>query len=377
MQSARFEEMELSEEENSGHVYDSMSPHGEVPPSISEMGQIFGGRPITRKQYDFIKGQYAITKNARPHNVVKAAVSTLPLSDQVKQRIMEMVEPQIEKYRKQSGLTLNQAVAYLVKQAASQVSMITTNEELQDLLSKSNLRLFKVKRVSFRIMTSDPSKVQILIDGRQYKGKKKLVKLHNNIYDLKLKPDLADVDKNGELNIRLVGATVAVSKGQFKAIGTMFDSSRVNVRVSSKRCFGLFKTEKRVSGTIDDKSRIQYREMKIANIMKKFNPSSNNYPMSRTLYDQSGHMIDLLREYKETYYRMIHEDHGKSPETIALNALMESDKKVFKNMNPTTKQNAVEFFRMAWIGRASKEDVNYVGIKGLLVPSEFDGTRRR
>lgn len=332
---------------------------------------------MTRKQYDFIKGQYAITKNARPHNVVKAAVSTLPLSDQLKQRIMELVEPQIEKYRKQSGLTLNQAVAYLVKQAASQVSMITTNEELQDYLSKSNLRLFKVKRVSFRIMTGEPSKVQILIDGHQYKGKKKLVKLHNNIYDLKLKPDLADVDKNGELNIQLIGAVVAISKSQFKAIGTMFNNTRVNVRVSSKRCFSLFKTEKRVSSTIDDQARIQSRDMKIANIMKKFNPSSNNYPMSRTIYDKSGHMIDLLREYKETYYRMIHEDHGKSPETIALNALMESDRKVFEKMTPETRQTATEFFRMAWDGLASKEDIKYVGIKGLLVPSEFERTRRR
>lgn len=364
----------MSEEnEGDGHVYDAMSPYGETPPSMSDMETILG-RPLTKNQYNFAKGQFSSTKNARTHKLVQQAVDALPLSIPMRQKIMEIVEPEIAK-QKRNGLTGNQAVVYLVAHTAAQVSTIISVEEAQKYMAKAGFRFLKVKRVSFKVKTSNPSKLKILTYGQPYKGKKKLVKLHGSIYELKLKPSLADVDENDELDIELVGGIIATPADEFTDIGRLVTNSRAKLKINSKRCFDIFKTEKRVAGTFDDPRRGAQRDMRMQNVMRKYNPSSNNYPLSKLLYEMSGDMLELLKEYKQTFETKVATEHGKSPETLAKDALKEADAKVFGQMEIETQKDAKLRFYLVHVGSSdvSREDARYVGIKGLLVPSEFGG----
>jgi hypothetical protein len=355
-------------------MYDATSPYGETPPSMSDMEKILG-RSLTKNQYNFAKGQFSSTKNARTHKLVQQAVDALPLSIPMRQKIIEMVEPEIARKRR-DGLTGNQAVVYLVAKTVAQVSTITSIEEIQKYIAKAGFRFLKVKRVSFKVMTDDPAKLKILTNGRPYKGKKKLVRMHGNIYELKLKPSLADVDSNDELDIELVGGIIATPAKEFEpCIGRIVSNNRAKLKINPKRCFDTFKTEKRVASTFDDPNRGAERNMRMQNVMRKYNPSSNNYPLSKCLYEKSGYTISLLREYKALFEEKMAREHGKLPETVAKEALREADAKVFGLMERGNKMEAIEFFRLNLAGSKAvdKRDERYVGVKGLLVPSEFGG----
>lgn len=86
-------------------------------------------------------------------------------------------------------------------------------------------------------------------------------------------------------------------------------------------------------------------------------------------------IVKMHRDRPELSVNDLATEQGRSPVSLAKEALRKADAIVFGRMDDDAKDSALACFLDDWVGTAAvkPEDADYVGVRGLLVPSEFGG----
>lgn len=353
------------------HVRKSMSPYGEEELTVEQARKVLSPRRnISDEDVRALLRTPDRERRRKQLALVRKAVSRIPLNLEVKEGIVRGVSAKLDGYSLWRGLTKKKAIGYLIYQYLMATSGLTPREAVV-MLAKAGFRGLKGSSVQINVVTKDPSKIKIVAHNSVYRR----VKWHKGpgeSYEFWFRPVLADADKRLSMKLRIDGPGV-ISPNQTRRVKRVSDS-KVTVSLDPSGSFEFFKVAE-MSSTRPDLNEVLVSKPNEA--LRRFDPSK--MPITVDLYKQldANCWLALVKSYRVLFDKKTREQEGRRPSTLAREALKESDRLVFDTLKPNQKRAIRDYIDRKYAASVTSRDLNIVGIRGLVVPSEIDSRNFR
>ncbi len=301
------------------------------------------------------------------HDKVANGCNLLNLPSEAKASFAERAEQAAKRFLGRTRLNAEDAVKFAILFEARAWGMKL--QDVQRTLAKAGFQM-KLGSVFLTILAADPTRVKLFVNGfeRTFRGKPSR--------DDRIPPMINALRLHGHrawtvrLQLSLQGAlpragliSLRVENGYF------LDSKPTSVKQllvgDLNRCFSLFKTAK--LATVDNaapKAGLN-RDAFVRSLLP-----SKTLPVSSGLMREAGCLAKVERRFVELFRAMAGDSGGRSPQTLAFEALFQADGECFSNLRQ--EQRAVMALRLKELRLSLRRDVTYTGLRGLLVPSEVE-----
>ena len=357
------------QEQGEGRAADGHSSQGEAPLSKKEMGQVLG-RPLTTRQHAAYAAHWKSRSAIHVYRALTKAVDAFNLSEKTKRMMIESLEPRVIVISKRHGLSVPDAVIYLVtsEMRARGISII----QAEDALARAGFTQLRLGCVQATLSLSEeesPGGLSFILNGQPFTGKRRLIHIKAGLCLLKFNPPLQDILRgNGWLTLELAGDGAAIVDFQGKPPA---DPRTARVKVDEGSRFSLFRLLAKVHGSAGDPFPFpQAKEATYSGdaerVRRRFDPGS--FPISRQLMEAAGCLAETRRAYGVKFEQKMKD--GRQPSVVAREALVEADSETYAKLSEESRSRALEvasrFERFLTAG-----DAKHIGTKGLLVPSEL------
>ena len=351
---------------------DSSSVEGEAALQKRETSDLLGGRPISLTEYRYLSSLSFDRKRAEIHEMVENAVSAWAIPPAASTRITQNITLRITKEirRGLSKAEVKPLLASLLQEEAAGLGR--GMEEVNRALAAVGLR-----QAPHWLVIASPSSFKVCVGGSERSAKSSEMKKKEQwsswlemrgypsdarIVNVRVPIYLSDA---GLTEIKVEGAVILEYSKKRRA--TLIDPSTLRINVDNARSFYAWKSMKKVR--LDDDIAPQRMELDRTSYAKKFMLGNGKFPASTELATVAGCARKInalfLRKFKEK-----RNDQGRPWKTVALEALRETDEaEVFPSI-PRVKRGRI-LLRLKNMN-LTKHDLDYTGVRGVLVLSEFE-----
>ncbi|MDG6904054.1 MAG: zinc ribbon domain-containing protein [Nitrososphaerota archaeon] len=361
-----------------------LTPYGDSVPSRSDLKKIID-HTATVKEHNIAKGIHVDTVEKTVHDRASAAVAQLDVSPEARIRILGDMEREAVAtwkrakkngsgagHRRKNGrITLEKAVAFAFLKQCRGIGR--SMQKTHRALARAGFRI-RLESVHITVATRDPDNLRLFVNDRERTMRitrsPKLVRVPIYLSDLLEE----DGGEEGEVEIRVSGGGAIIkARSPYESDQPDWQTLRV---LAGRKCFYLFKAQEDVAVRPDwaaTGSAMLYPELSVnvEAVMKRFLPSK--FPVSSMLMDVSGCLREAELRFASLFNEMIKDAHGRSPESVAVDALYFADQAVFDSLPIAMKSLAQSMIIRLGLARGS-----YLGKVGLLLKNEvgFDEVRR-
>jgi len=317
-----------------------------------------------------LRGTFIDRQAKTIHDRVTSACSMMNLSALVRSRLQERAERTASRLVRKWEVAPEQAVKFAVllearafgKQLSEIQSLLASagfNMKLDSIFldiaarSVKDVKLFiNSERRTFRVLCQPDAKAVSMVRALALAG--------YHAVQLKVQMSLKDsLECGGKLEMEIEG-------GYFVDCGIRRTKS---VQLSGdSRCFSLFKTAKQVA--VD--GGLAMASINVDAFIRSILPSKR-LPASSSVMRQFGYLDRFERRFTVSLRQMLVDSSGRSPNTLAVEAMYAADAELFASLGPFARAELRSATARLPLER---KDQKYTGSRGLLIPSEVDGAFR-
>jgi len=314
-----------------------------------------------------LRGTFVDRVSKTVHDKVAQGCNLLNLPSEAKAGFAERVEQAARRFVTRRQLKAEDAVKFAILFEARAWGMKL--QDVQRILAHAGFPM-KIGSVFVTILAIDPAKVKLFVNGfeRKFRGKPsrdgRIPSVINALgleghsaWTVRLQLALQDALPRGGL------ISLRVENGYF------LDSKLTSVKRllvgDLSHCFSLFKTAK--LATVDNAA--PRADLNRDAFVRSLLPSKI-LPVSSGLMREAGCLAEVERRFVELFRAMMDDSAGRSPRTLAFEALFQADRECFSNLGQ--EQQVAMALRSKELHLSLKKDVTYIALRGLLIPSEVE-----
>ena len=360
---------------------------GEVPPERHEFKGILGRKWVGKREWDMMKGTYAIADGAKVHGRALEAVAQLGRSREVQAMLLERSE-HVAKSLLKRFRSVEKAVMFAVSVEAKNMGIPAM--EVQNALGRAGFSI-RFGSILVKVWTANEEKDPAAAIVVRVNGEARAAKAREStdeedgrlrlsfgkkgaLYNVRVPLLLADsLSAGGGVAALDFGGSEVVSFEQ-KYGAKLAGNSTIRLQLKPEKAFGLFKVKKQVIASISDQgatipSSNADQAAAVDLYARRFLPSKF-FPVSAELLQRAGCLGTVEGRFTDLFRERVKVANGRMPGRIARRALFDADAEAFHLLSPVGRRTV----RLLIAGmKMSSEDRRYTGVLGLLVPSEVGG----
>ncbi len=327
----------------------SSNPFGEIAPSRSDFRQILGRVP-SQKEHNFFKSLYTDNDSRSIHELAESLVQTLRMDAKAKASLMERVESLAKRLIRATSMNVSESVlsALCTEASSSGIGLV----ELVSRVAEAYPSIARLNALSVRVKSADPTRAKVFVGGKERRfklirdGMVHLFKFPLYIFD------------NGAI-VKFESARIAqISDRRARVI----DEQTLTLKIDPRKGFELFKLMKKA---LVDLGTPRY-EKDFSMYLRRFPISS--MPVTEWMMRQAGCLQAVQLRFVETFRRKLENGMGRSPERLALEALIEADAEVYARLPPDRRGSILLL--------ANKLGISGTGESGLVLLQELKAWER-
>ena len=334
--------------------------------------------PMTPARYNALRSRPSIVrKRTEIHEMVEKAVSVWALPPVARDRIADSVTFKIAMgIRHGDESEIKPLIASFLHEEAARLglSILEVNRALAVMGLNTPIRqashwlILLVSGAQFKIFVGGSERNAKCSEMKNDTRRSSRLEMHGYTPDVRIVSARVPLylSDAGTTKIRVEGALIL--EYLRKRHATLVNPSTLTIKVDPAESFYAWKSMKKVR--LDSGASVaQHAELDRTAYAKKFMLGNGRFQLSTELAAIAG----CVREMNTLFLRKLREkrnDEGRAWKTVAIEVLREVDEEVFARI-PRVKRGDV-LMALRNMNNLTKRDLEYAGIRGVLVLSEFE-----